>query len=258
MAAFFKSLFERGLHGVDLIVSDAHAGLPEARRACVHGVLWQRCQFHLLHNALAHVPRQELKRELMDDLHSVFDAADERAAQEQLQRVVRKHQASAPALAAWMEENVPEGLAVFGLPASHRRRLRTTNMLERLNRELKRSVIPALNAPRIAGGARAEAVGFVVVDEGLLRRVEFQRPVEHPGHGGGVAGDVRVAHHARIGRCLAARFDAVEEIAGMGADVETVRFLGFRGEGDSPLLFRDPARRWCPSTKGDGRPGVRS
>jgi transposase-like protein len=136
--AFFKSLLERGLHGVELIVSDAHSGLKEARRACFHGVPWQRCQFHLLHNALAHVPRQELKREVMDDLHSVFDAADERAAQEQLQRVVRKHQPSAPALAAWMEENVPEGLAVFGLPASHRRRLRTTNMLERLNRELKR------------------------------------------------------------------------------------------------------------------------
>ena len=136
--AFFKSLLERGLHGVELIVSDAHGGLKEARRACFHGVPWQRCQFHLLHNALAHVPRQELKREAMDDLHSVFDAADERTAQEQLQRVVRKYQSSAPALAAWMEENVPESLTVFGLPASHRRRLRTTNMLERLNRELKR------------------------------------------------------------------------------------------------------------------------
>jgi transposase-like protein len=136
--AFFKSLLERGLHGVELIVSDAHAGLKEARRACFHGVPWQRCQFHLLHNALAHVPRQELKHEAMEDLRGVFDAADERAAQEQLQRVVRKYQSSAPALAAWMEENVPEGLTVFALPAAHRRRLRTTNMLERLNRELKR------------------------------------------------------------------------------------------------------------------------
>jgi putative transposase len=136
--AFFKSLLTRGLHGVELICSDAHAGLKEARRACFHGVPWQRCQFHLLHNALAHVPRQEMKREAMDDLKSVFDAVDERAAQEQLARVVRKYQSSAPALAAWMEENVPESLAVFALPASHRRRLRTTNVLERLNRELKR------------------------------------------------------------------------------------------------------------------------
>lgn len=136
--AFFKSLLARGLHGVELICSDAHAGLQEARRACFHGVPWQRCQFHLLHNALAHVPRQEMKREVMEDLGGVFDAADQRAANEQLARVVKKYQSSAPKLASWMEENVPEGLAVFALPASHRRRLRTTNVLERLNRELKR------------------------------------------------------------------------------------------------------------------------
>ena len=136
--AFFKSLLERGLHGVELIASDAHAGLKEARRACFHGVPWQRCQFHLLHNALAHVPRQELKREVLDDLQSVLHSADERTAREQLQRVTRKYEKSAPALAAWIEENVPESLAVFALPAAHRKRLRTTNVLERLNRELKR------------------------------------------------------------------------------------------------------------------------
>jgi transposase-like protein len=135
---FFKSLLERGLHGVELIASDAHAGLAEARRACFHGVPWQRCQFHLLHNALAYVPKQEMKREVMDDLRSVLDSADERAAGEQLQRVVRKYQSSAPKLAAWMEGNVPESLTVLRLPPSHRKRLRTTNMLERLNRELKR------------------------------------------------------------------------------------------------------------------------
>ena len=135
---FFKSLLQRGLHGMELIVSDAHAGLKEARQACFAGVPWQRCQFHLMHNALAHVPRQELKGEVMDDLRGVFDAANEDAAREQLKRVVRKHEKSAPKLAAWLEENVPESLTVLRLPAAHRQRLRTTNMLERLNRELKR------------------------------------------------------------------------------------------------------------------------
>lgn len=135
---FFKSLLARGLHGVELILSDAHAGLREARQACFSGVPWQRCQFHLLHNALHHVPRQDLKSAVVDDLHTVLDAADQATAQEQLQRVVRKYQPTAPKLAAWMEENVPESLTVFRLPASHRRRMRTTNMLERLNRELKR------------------------------------------------------------------------------------------------------------------------
>ena len=55
---FFKSLLARGLHGMELVVSDAHAGLKEARQACFSGVPWQRCQFHLMRNALGHVPRQ--------------------------------------------------------------------------------------------------------------------------------------------------------------------------------------------------------
>jgi transposase-like protein len=135
---FFKSLIERGLHGVELITSDAHSGLKEARKACFPGVPWQRCRFHLMRNALAHVPREEMKREVIDDLRSVLDSADEHSAGEQLGRVVRKYQKSAPKLAQWMEENVPESFAVFRLTPSHRARLRTTNMLERLNRELKR------------------------------------------------------------------------------------------------------------------------
>jgi putative transposase len=136
--AFFKSLLERGLHGMKLIVSDAHEGLKEARQACFPSVPWQRCQFHLMRNALDHVPKPELKREVRDDLRAVFDAADLASANEQLQRMVRKYEPIAPKLAAWLEENVPEGLSVFSLPASHRKRLRTTNMLERLNREFKR------------------------------------------------------------------------------------------------------------------------
>jgi len=135
---FFKTLIERGLHAVGLITSDAHAGLKEARRACFPGVPWQRCQFHLMYNALAHVPRQDMKTEVMDDLRSVLDSANEQAANEQLGRVVRKYQKTAPKLAQWMEENVPESFPVFRLPPTHRVRLRTTNMLERLNRELKR------------------------------------------------------------------------------------------------------------------------
>ena len=135
---FFKSLIERGMHGIESITSDAHAGLKEARKACFPGVPWQRCRFHLMRNVLAHVPREEMKGEVMDDLRSVLDSADEHTAGEQLDRVVRKYQQTAPRLAAWMEENVRESFAVFALPPSHRVRLRTTNMLERVNKELKR------------------------------------------------------------------------------------------------------------------------
>jgi putative transposase len=161
----FKSLLARGLHGVEFIVSDAHAGLREARRACFAGVPWQRCQFHLMHNALSYVPREELKREVMDDLRSVFDAGDQAAACEQLQRVVRKYESSAPKLAEWLEENVPEGLTVFRLPASHRQRLRTTNMLERLNRELKRRTRVATLFPNESSLLRLVTAILIEVSE---------------------------------------------------------------------------------------------
>lgn len=123
---------------MELICSDAHAGMAEARKACFTGVPWQRCQFHLQQNALRHAPTEEIKSQVSEDLKGVFDAADHHTASEQLRRVVDKYQKSSPKLAAWMEENVPEGLSVFRLPASHRRRLRTSNMLERLNREIRR------------------------------------------------------------------------------------------------------------------------
>lgn len=135
---FFKSLLARGLHGVELISSDAHAGMAEARKACFAGVPWQRCQFHLQKNALAHAPTEEIKSQVTEDLKGVFDAADGDRAQAELNRVTAKYQETAPKLATWIEENVPEGLTVLRLPSSHRKRLRTSNMLERLNQELKR------------------------------------------------------------------------------------------------------------------------
>jgi transposase-like protein len=162
---FFKSLLQRGLHGVELIVSDAHAGLKEARQACFAGVPWQRCQFHLLRNALAHVPTQEMKREVMDDLRRVLDAADVTSGQEHLRRVVRKYEKSAPKLAAWVEHNVPESLTVLRLPPAHRRRLRTTNMVERLNRELKRRTRVATLFPNEASLLRLATAVLMEVSE---------------------------------------------------------------------------------------------
>jgi transposase-like protein len=162
---FFKSLLSRGLHGVELIVSDAHAGLKEARKACFTGVPWQRCQFHLLHNALQHVPKQEMKSEVMDDVRSVLDASDEAAARRQLDQVVKKYESTAPRLAEWLEANVPESLTVLRLPLAHRQRLRTTNMLERLNRELKRRTRVATLFPNEAALLRLVSAILIEVSE---------------------------------------------------------------------------------------------
>jgi transposase-like protein len=135
---FLTSLIDRGLHGVELIVSDDHAGLKQARKACFPGVPWQRCQFHLQQNAMHYVPQVSQRTEVASDLRAVFNAPNREEAQRLLGLTVKKYQATAPALSQWMETNVPESLTVFQLPAAHRRRLRTTNVLERLNQELKR------------------------------------------------------------------------------------------------------------------------
>jgi len=135
---FLKSLIDRGLHGVQFIVSDDHSGLKQARKACFPGIAWQRCQFHLMQNALHYVPKTSMRTEVTQDLRNVLNAPDRHEADRLLAQLIKKFERSAPDLSAWMETNIPEGLTVFELPLSHRRRLRTTNMLERLNQEIKR------------------------------------------------------------------------------------------------------------------------
>jgi putative transposase len=135
---FLLQLKDRGLHGVKMFVSDDHAGLKAARKAVFPSVPWQRCQFHLQQNAGAYLPRQDLRKPVAAAIRDIFNAPDAEEARRLLERFTTKYQSKAPKLAAWAAEALPEGLAVFALPASHRRRLRTTNALERVNKEIKR------------------------------------------------------------------------------------------------------------------------
>jgi transposase-like protein len=136
--AFLQSLIQRGLCGVRLITSDDHAGLRQALRAVFGGVPWQRCQYHLQQNAMSHVPRREMLAEVAADIRKVFNAPDRSMADTYLKQIVQKYEQSASRLADWMENNLPEGLTVFAFPEAHRRKLRTNNSLERLNREIGR------------------------------------------------------------------------------------------------------------------------
>ncbi len=121
---------------------------------------------HLLKNALACTPRQSMRKEVVASLRAVFDAPDRGEAERQLDIAVKRHRARAPKLAEWLESNVPEGLAVFGLPASHRRRLRTINMLERLNKELRRRTRVSGLFPNEASVLRqVSAVAIEISDE---------------------------------------------------------------------------------------------
>lgn len=132
------SLKGRGLIGVRLVVSDDHAGLKAARRAELPGVAWQRCQFHLQRNVVAYVPQAAMRREVARAVRGVFNAPDRETAERASAQVAERYRKRAPRLAAWLEETVPEALAVFDLPEPHRRLLRTVNSLENLNKQIKR------------------------------------------------------------------------------------------------------------------------
>lgn len=135
---FLESLVKRGLRGVKLIISDDHSGLKAARQAVFGGIPWQRCQFHLQQNAQSYVPRKDMQQEVAEDIRTIFNAPDRARAQEYLKNTVDKYQKTASKLADWLEQNIPEGLTFFSFPTAHWRRIRTTNGLERLNREIKR------------------------------------------------------------------------------------------------------------------------
>lgn len=135
---FLNSLVGRGLSGVQLITSDSHAGLEAARKAILPSVPWQRCQFHLQQNASQYVVRVEQRKGVASDLRSVFNAPNRDEANRLLAQVVKKYSHSAPRLSEWMEKNIEQGLTVFSFPVEHQRRLRTTNLCERVNREIKR------------------------------------------------------------------------------------------------------------------------
>jgi putative transposase len=135
---FLKSLKKRGLSGVKFVASDDHDGLKAALNAEFTGVIWQRCQCHLQRNAVKYVPKVSMRSGVAEDLRDIFNAKNLTCAEERLQKCVEKYSKSASQLADWIEENIPEGLAVFALPSKHRKRMRTTNMLERLHEEIKR------------------------------------------------------------------------------------------------------------------------
>lgn len=140
-----SGLIERGMRGVRLIVSDSHDGLRAAREATLPGIPWQRCQMHLQQNAQAYVTKASLRSEVASDIRSVFSAGSLDEARRILAEIVEKYSKCQAKLAAWMEDSIPEGLTVFAFPAAVRQFLRTNNMEENLNRQIKQRtrLIPA-------------------------------------------------------------------------------------------------------------------
>jgi transposase-like protein len=162
---FFAYLQGRGLNGVRLLISDDHAGMKAAREARFPGVPWQRCQFHLQQNAGHYVPRIEMRREVAADLRAIFESTDRLEAERRLQQAVDKYTRSAPKLSAWMEANVAESFTVFAFPETHRRRLRTSNLMERISKELKRRTRVATLFPNEASLLRLVSAVLMEISE---------------------------------------------------------------------------------------------
>jgi len=162
---FLSSLKERGLEGVRLVISDAHEGLKKAVAAVFHGVPWQRCQFHLQQNAVSYVPKKDMRSEVAADIRDVFNAKDQYKAEELLGEIIRKYEKTAPNLSQWMDDNLRQGFTVFSLPKAHRVKCRTSNPLERVNREIKRRTTVATLFPNEASCLRLVSAVLMEISE---------------------------------------------------------------------------------------------
>jgi len=135
---FLKSLVNRGLHGVQYIVSDDHEGLKKALKSVFPHVAWQRCQTHLARNTQDHVKSKTNKDSVAQDIRDIFQSSSLISAQTRLDQFLKDWSKSEPKLSAWAEDNIPQGFSVFEQHKKHRKHLRTTNPIERFNQELKR------------------------------------------------------------------------------------------------------------------------
>lgn len=134
---FFVGLRERGLHGVEFVVSDDHAGLRKAIREVFPEASWQRCYVHFLRNCRDHLPRKA-DEDCLRELRWLYDRRDIAEARRDLSAWLDKWYDKYPKLCDWVEENIEETLSFYNLPAAHHKHMKSTNMLERLNEEIKR------------------------------------------------------------------------------------------------------------------------
>ena len=159
---FIRSLIGRGLHGVRLVISDDHAGLVKAIREQLLGSGWQRCRVHLTRNAQDLVPRSA-RSMIASAVRSVFEQPDERSAHEQFGQVIDSLEPRFPAVAKLLLDAEADLLAHFSFPETHRRQIRSTNPLERLNKEIKRRTAVVGIFPNRASVIRL--VGMILAEQ---------------------------------------------------------------------------------------------
>lgn len=158
---FFKSLKGRGLHGVKLVISDAHAGL----KAAVSKVMkaeWQRCKVHFYRNVLVHVPKRS-QPEVSEAMKAVFVQRDEKSAKTKAADVVRQFQTRFAKAMDIFESGIDDALSYLHYPLAHRTRISSNNPLERLNREIRRRTRVVGIFPH--GGSCLRLIGMILVEQ---------------------------------------------------------------------------------------------
>ena len=160
--AFIRSLVGRGLHGVRLVISDDHAGLVKSIREQLLGSGWQRCRVHLTRNAQDLVPRSA-RSMIASAVRSVLEQPDERAAREQFGQVIDSLEPRFPTVARLLLDAESDLLAHFTFPETHPRQIRSTNPLERLNKEIKRRTAVVGIFPNRAAVIRL--VGMILAEQ---------------------------------------------------------------------------------------------
>jgi putative transposase len=134
---FLLGLRNRGLHGVEFVVADDHAGLRSAIREVLAEAAFQRCYVHFLRNALDHLPRKA-DDDCLQELRWLYDRRSVEEARRDLAAWIAKWEARYQKLVAWVEQTIEETLTFYRLPRQHHKHLKSTNMLERLNEEIRR------------------------------------------------------------------------------------------------------------------------
>ena len=134
---FLLSLKKRGLSGVRLTITDDHAGLKKAVREVLPEAVWQRCYVHFLRNAMDHLPRKA-DDDCLQELRWIYDRRDSAEAHLDLQAWIQRWGSRYPKLVDWVEDQIEETFTFYSFPRAHHKHIKSTNMLERFNQELKR------------------------------------------------------------------------------------------------------------------------
>ena len=165
-------LKSRGLRGVEFVVSDDHPGLKRAIAEVIPEAVWQRCYVHFLRNALDHLPRKAVD-DCRQELRWLYDRRDLSEAQKDLAQWLERWGTRYPKLCEWVEENIGETFSFYRLPLQHHKHLKSTNMLERFNEEIKRRTRVARIFPNASSCLRLVRALAVETHEGWLEASRY-------------------------------------------------------------------------------------